>query len=301
MARDGQSQALEIGEVMSKAKEILSGKEVGFPYSLSRWTDVCIDKWEWFLASLKIGHFIGFHPTEAIPYRWSLRPDDVLGLIFWTKDPNNLIWSNITDRGYNIKAHITVTGWEEVEGKAPKLGPAINSLGMAASILGPKNVYWRFSPVPMLPHSVVVERFGQILAIASNEGIDRVYLSFLQENDRIPETRSEVDRLNILLELAELAQGRGVKIHLCNEDRLLLEYPNVHPNLDSGVCAPPEDFSLPGYSKPASEGCGCVLMVDPFTVNESCSVGCKYCYAGVSDFSPKRRDTTKQRSLPVTR
>jgi hypothetical protein len=288
---------------MSKAKEVLSGKEVGFPYSFSRWTDVCCStgKWEWFQESLKNGYFIGFHPTEAIPYRWSLRPDDVLGLIFWTKDPSNLIWSNVVDRGYNIKAHITVTGWEEVEGKAPKLGDAINSLGMAINILGSKNVYWRFSPVPMLPHSVIVEWFGQILAIASNEGLDRVYLSFLQENDLMPEIRSEVDRLNILLELAELSQSKGVKIYLCNEDRLLLGHPNAHPNLDSGVCAPPEDFSLSGYAKPASEGCGCVLMVDPFTVNESCSVGCKYCYSSVKDFSPKRRDTTKQRVLPLVK
>jgi hypothetical protein len=288
---------------MSKAKEILSGKEVGFPYSFSRWTDVCCStgKWDWLQASLKNGYFIGFHPTEAIPYRWSLRPDDVLGLIFWTKDPSNLIWSNVMDRGYNIKAHITVTGWMEVEGKAPKLGDAINSLAMAAHILGPKNVYWRFSPVPILPHPVIVARFEQIAAMASSEGIDRVYLSFLQENDLMPETRSEVDRLNILLELSEVAQRRGIKIFLCNEDRLLIGHPKVHPNLDSGVCAPPEDFELTGYSKPTSEGCGCVLMVDPFTVNESCSVGCKYCYAGVKDFSPKRRDTTKQRSLPITK
>jgi len=205
------------------------------------------------------------------------------------------------DRGYTIKAHITVTGWVEVEGKAPKLGDAINSLATAAHILGPKNVYWRYSPVPILPHPVIVARFEQIAAMAASEGVDRVYLSFLQENDLMPETRTEVDRLNILLELAEVAQRRGIKIYLCNEDRLLLGHPNAHPNLDSGVCAPPEDFALAGYEKPASEGCGCVLMVDPFTVNESCSVGCKYCYAGVKDFSPKRRNTTKQRSLPITK
>ena len=286
---------------MSKAKEILSGRELGLPYSFSRWTDVCIDKWDFFLASIKAGHFIGFHPTEAIPYRWSLRPDDVLGLIFWTKDPSNLVWSNIIDRGYNIKAHVTVTGWGEVEGKAPKLGQAINSLATAANLLGPKNVYWRFSPVPLLPHPVIVARFDQIAVMAAEEGIDRVYLSFLQPNDRMPETRSEMDRLNILLELAEVAQTRNIKVYLCNEDQLLLGHPDVHPNLDSGVCAPPEDFSLPGYAKPDSEGCGCVLMVDPFTVNEACSVGCSYCYAGAADFSPKRRDTTRRSSLPITR
>jgi hypothetical protein len=220
---------------------------------------------------------VAFSPVDCTPYRWSLRPDDVLGLIFWTKDPTNLIFSNLLERGYNIKCHITATGWKEAEGRAPDLREAANKLAMAARILGPKNVYWRFSPVPVLPHPEVISRFGIILAMAASEGIDRVYLSFLQPNDLMPETRTEQDRLNLLVEMAEVAQGHGVKVYLCNEDRLLVGYPDLHMNVTSGVCAPPEDFSLPGRSKPNSEGCGCVLMVDPFTINESCSVGCQYC------------------------
>jgi hypothetical protein len=285
---------------MSQPKQVLSGREKGFPYSFSRWTDLPIDKWDWFMECISKGYFLGFHPIEAIPYNWSLRPDDVLGLIFWTKDPTNLMWSRLYERGYNIKAHITVTGWKEVEGKAPDHRRGAINLALAAHLLGPKNVYWRFSPVPILPHPVIVERFDCIAAQAAEEGLDRVYVSFLQENDRMPETRTEQDRLNILVELAEVAATRRIKVYLCNEDRLLLGHPNIHQNLSSGVCAPPEDFALPGLSKPASEGCGCVLMVDPFTVNESCSVGCKYCYAGVKEFSPKRRDTTRQR-LPLVR
>jgi hypothetical protein len=283
---------------MTKPKVILSGREQGLPYSLSRWTDVPIDKWDWFMEAIKEGSMIAFSPVDCTPYRWSLRPDDVLGLIFWTKDPTNLIFSNLPERGYNIKCHITATGWKEVEGRAPNLREAANKLAMAARILGPRNVYWRFSPVPVLPHPEVVSRFGTILAMAASEGIDRVYLSFLQPNDLMPETRTEQDRLNLLVEMAELAQGHGVKVYLCNEDRLLVGYPGLHPNVSSGVCAPPEDFSLPGRSMPNSEGCGCVLMVDPFTINESCSVGCKYCYASDKSLSHKRRDTTKSR-LPV--
>lgn len=274
-----------------------SGRTEGLPYSLSRWTDVPAAKWEWFQESFRAKKMVGFDPRTAIPSEWSLRPDDTLGLVFWTKDPTNLIFDAPWLRAYRVKVHVTATGWEEVEKGAPDLREGANLVGMAASIFGPENVTWRFSPVPDVPD--VAERFSTILAMASEYGVKSVYLSFLQENDLLPETRSEQDRLNVLVQVAEAAAHRGVRVYLCAEDRLLMGHPDLHPNLASGVCAPPEDFALPNRERPPSEGCGCVLMVDPFTVNESCTMGCAYCYAGDKNSAQKKRNTT--RSLPVVR
>lgn len=257
----------------------LSGKELNFPYSLSRYTDVPIDKWDFFKAIMKQGEMLGFHPEQMVPYRWSLRADDTLGLIFWTKDPTNVMFEGLPEKGYTVKLHVTVTGWEEVERKAPGLNEGANKLAMAHSILGADSVIWRFSPIPMLPQDELIRRFQLILARSSDQGLKRVYASFLQPNDLMPETRSELDRLNILVQMGDAAQQYGVKVLLCNEDRILANHPDLHPNVGSGVCAPPEDFALPGRDKPSSEGCGCVLMVDPFGMNESCSVGCEYCIA----------------------
>ena len=240
---------------------------------------------------------LGFDPTTAVPARWSLRPDDVLGLVFWTKDPTNLILDKNRLVGRPVKIHITVTGWEEVEKGAPSLQNGANSLLLASSVYGPENISWRFSPVPIVRD--VVERFDTILAMASHAGLKQVYLSFLQENDILPETRSEQERLNILAQVAEHGQNRGVKVLLCNEDRLLLKYPGYHPNLGPGICAPPEDFALGGRTLSPSEGCGCVLMVDPFTINESCTMGCTYCYAADKTLTDKKRNTT--RHLPLVR
>ena len=175
-------------------------------------------------------------------------------------------------REYRVKVHVTVTGWHEVEKGAPSLREGADKLALAADAFGPEHVTWRFSPVPDVPD--VADRFEAILAMASHYGVKSVYLSFLQENDLLPETRSE-------------------------QDRLLMGHPDLHPNLGSGICAPPEDFALPNRERPPSEGCGCVLMVDPFTVNESCTMGCAYCYAGDKNSAQKKRNTT--RSLPVVR
>lgn len=274
------------------AQKPLSGKELNFPYSLSRWTDVPIDRWDWFRELLKKREMLGWHPQQMVPYRWSLRSDDTLGLIFWTKDPTNVMYEGLQDMGYKVKVHVTVTGWEEVEGKAPPLQRAATNLAMAYDLLGADSVIWRFSPIPILDHAEVISRFHLILARTSEYAVKRVYASFLQPNDLIPETRSEMDRLNLLVQMAEVAQPYGVKVLLCNEDQLLKGHPDLHPNVSSGVCAPPEDFALPKRDKPPSEGCGCVLMVDPFNVNESCRVGCRYCY--VADLSGTRKDSSKE-------
>jgi hypothetical protein len=272
----------------------LSGRELNFPYSFSRWTDVPIDKWRWFRELLKRKEMLGFHPEQMVPYRWSLAPDDTLGLIFWTKDPTNLLSEGLQDRGFTIKAHVTVTGWEEVEPRAPGLEEGANKLALAYQTLGEGSVIWRFSPIPILPQDEVLRRFHLILVRTSAYQVKRVYVSFLQENDLMPETRSERDRLSILVQMGEVAQQYGVKVLLCNEDKLLGIHPDLHPNVGSGVCVPPEDFALPKRDKPPSEGCGCVLMVDPFNLNESCGVGCQYCYAADRSGNRLRKDSSRE-------
>jgi hypothetical protein len=270
-----------------------SGATAGFPYSLSRWTDVSgsKDKWAWFREQLAQGYMMAFNPTTGVPQRWSLAPEDTLGLIFWTREPGNLIRDAALLAPYKVKIHMTVTGWHEVERGAPGLVEGSIWLTMLAHAYGPENVTWRFSPVPMVPD--VEERFAQILQSASQSHIRSVYMSFLQPNDRIPETRSPEERLALLGRLAEMAQAVGVEVLLCNEDRLLATG-NTHENLFSGVCAPPEDFQLGGRGKPASEGCGCVYMADPFSINESCSFGCLYCYVSDKGTAKNKRNTTKQ-------
>jgi Domain of unknown function (DUF1848) len=274
------------------APKILSGKELNFPYSFSRWTDVPIDRWDFFKKLLKTREMLGWHPQQMVPYRWSLRPDDTLGLVFWTKDPTNVMHEGLQDLGYKLKVHVTVTGWEEVEGRAPPLQKAATTLAMAYKLLGEDSVIWRFSPIPILDPAEVIRRFQLILARTSDYAVLRVYTSFLQPNDLIPENRSELDRLNLLFQMGELAQQYGVRVLLCNEDQLLKSNSDLHPNVGSGVCAPPEDFALPKRDKPVSEGCGCALMVDPFNINESCRVGCKYCY--VADSNGTRKNSSKE-------
>jgi hypothetical protein len=274
-----------------------SGLNENIPFSLSRWTDVPGDpgKWAWFKAQVAAGEMVAIDPRNAIPYIWSLRPEDTLGLVFWTKDPTNLIHDAAWLQDYRFKIHVTLTGWEEVEKGAPTIHKGGRLLAEAIAKFGHSKVTWRFSPVPLLASDEVVTRFRLIAPYAKDAS---VYLSFLQTNDLIPETRGDAERIQLMLRLAEVAEVWNIKVLLCNEDRTLLGVKSLPSNLAPGICAPPEDFAIPSHSKAPSEGCGCILMADPFTINESCTMGCRYCYAADKELSGKKRNTTRHH-LPV--
>ncbi len=249
-----------------------TGREERVPYSLSRWTDVCgsRNKWDWFKAVVSEGWMFAFDPRTALPSQWSLKPEDTLGLNFWTKDPTNLLADRELLKPYKVKIHLTITGWEEVEKGAPTLREACNLLTWTTLAYGAENVTWRFSPVPVVAD--VVDRFGRICVKASRAGVREVYLAFLQENDLVPETRGVREREELLKKLGERAAVFGIEVRLCADDHQLLQG-GSHYNVRHGVCAGPEDWG----GLPPAEGCGCAIMIDPFTINESCTFGCQYC------------------------
>lgn len=271
---------------------MLSGKAANLPYSLSRWTDVPAAKWAWMQEQLKQGWMVAFD-HRSLPGKWSLNPEDTLGLIFWTKDPTNLL-EEACLKDYRVKVHMTITGWEEVEKGAPSLDEAGELLLETSKVFGSENVRWRFSPVPLVEDAA--KRFARICKYARQAGLRESFVAFLQNNDLVPETRDVDQRLNLLEEMSNHASRYGLDVKLCNEDRSLLGYVPTSLNLGSGVCAPPEDFGLEGVPVTPSEGCGCGYSIDPFTINETCTFGCTYCYAADLGTAPKKRNTTR---LPV--
>lgn len=277
---------------------VRNGLEEHLPYSFSRWTDVPAAKWDWFKEQVAAGQFTGFDPRTAMPGQWSLNPKETLGLIFWTKNPENLIRDVKLLDAYvpQVAIHMTLTGWGEVEKGAPDIREGLKLLRQAVENFGIRRVTWRFSPVPMVDD--VLDRFEMIAHEASRIGLKDAYVAFLQENDLMPEARSRRVRVELLHQMANRAHG--MKVLLCNEDRSLEGEPRF-PGLDNGVCEDGRRFvhyPTVHSSDLKAEGCGCALAVDPFTINESCTMGCKYCYAADKTLSEKKRNTTKY-SLPL--
>jgi hypothetical protein len=271
---------------------MLSGRQENLPYSLSRWTDLPAAKWDWFKARLAAGSMTGFDPRTPVPIPapWSLRPEDTLGLVFWTKNPANLIKDAALLRPYRVKIHVTLTGWHEAEPDTPTMTEGAHLIRAVVDAFGPEAVTWRFSPIPMLPTASVLQRFWSIATSLRGMGLKRVYASFLHDNDLMPETRSQGERLALLWSMADLVNRFGFEVVSCNVDTTDLgSPPEVPKNLRKGVCEDGSTFGT-GLSK---DTCGCSLTVDPFMVNEACCYSCRYCYAADRSLSQIRRNTTK--------
>lgn len=260
--------------------KVRRGSSEGFLYSLSRWTDVPAAKWAWFRAQLAAGAMVALDPTTGLPDRWSLAPDDTLGLVFWTRNGRNLVEDARRLQPYRKTVHFTLTGWHEVEARAPQLDEGLELLSSLVSVFGVENVRWRFSPVPVVDD--VVERFSRIAARAATLGLKNVYLSFLQSNDWIPEPRTPEVRRTLL---ANLAAVTGLELILCGDDLSTGDCGGVR----YGICEDGARFA----STLKAENCGCALSVDPFSRNEACVYACRYCYAGNLATAPRKRNTTR--------
>jgi len=220
---------------------------------------------------------------------WSLYPEDTLGLVFWTKNPANLIKDAAFLRDYKVKIHVTLTGWREVELDVPSISQGVHLIRAAIDAFGPDVVAWRFSPIPMLPTHDVLQRFWSIADGLRGSGLKRVYASFLHANDLMPETRSQGERLALLWNMAEHIDDFGFEVISCNVDMTALgSAPQVPHNLRKGVCEDGSTFGK-GMDK---DTCGCIQTVDPFSVNEACCYTCRYCYAADRALSQIRRNTT---------
>lgn len=262
------------------------GRSEGLIYSLSRWTDLPAAKWPWFTERLRLGWMYGVDPRTGIPVPWSLDPVDTLGMVFWTRHGGNLVRDAKLLRDYQKAIHFTLTGWTEIEHRAPDVTQGLELLRGLVGAFGVDAVTWRFSPVPLVEDAVF--RFSRIADEASAMGLRRVYLAFLQENDRVPETRTAEKKRALF---ASMAAATDLEIVLCNEDREILTGRTgriAAGRVRNGVCEDGRGFS----DSPASEPCGCALAVDPFTRNEACVYGCEFCYAADASGSPKKRNTT---------
>lgn len=269
-----------------------SGLVEGVPYSLSRYTDLPAAKWGWFEGCLAAGQMIAFD-SSGVPSIWSLSPASTLALVFWTKNPSNLIASQLRLEPYKVLVHLTATGWREVEQGVPTIDEAGRLLIEAVKAFG--LVRWRFSPIPLLPAQMVVERFKYLLEYAHRAERKDVFVSFLQPNDTLPETRGVAERFELLNRLAEAAKPAGIEVVLCKDDRSFDDWQGAR--FEISPCAPASDFMRGAVTL---ESCACVAMVDPFTVNEACSYRCQYCYAGDKTLAPRKRNSVRG-SLPVLR
>lgn len=266
--------------------------------SASRRTDIPAFYSKWFLNRIRAGfcHWINpFNSQQVLEV--SLRPEDCLALVFWTRNPRPLLGHLDALQDHRYYFHFTINGYpREIESNSPTLDDAVASFRDLSAAVGSDRVFWRYDPIvlseglaPVCHH---LDRF-EYLARQLTGLTRRCYFSFvdrygkternLARVERVTGARfrepSSEERLELVGRMREVASEYGIQLYSCCGDDLLKAGVHKASCIDLGLiqtlCA---RQSLKLKKAPTRTDCGCVEAVD-IGAYDSCAFGCTYCYA----------------------
>jgi len=276
--------------------------------SASRRTDLPAFHAPWFLNRIRAGFCHWIHPFTAAVRRVSLRPADVLGIVFWTRNPRPLLphLESLRADGYPMVFQLTITGHgPPVESHNPPVETALAAAEEIAGKLGPEAVLWRYDPIvlsPDLTRRDHVERFARLARRL--EGVTRrctfSFVDFYGKTKRnlgrieaaagVPFDRPDAAaKVAMARELAGVAAGHGMALLSCCDDALVGGGVGKSRCVDPAAVAAVRGSPLPALpARPTRRDCGCVRSVD-VGAYDSCAFGCAYCYAVSSREAALRR------------
>lgn len=288
--------------------------------SASRRTDIPHYYARWFRARRKAGFaeyrtVFGGGPTGY--FRASLKPEDVLGYLFWTKfaGPFHAALKDLRKEGVPYVFQYTVNGsGREIAAGIPERGAVIKDfLKVAASLPGPECIQWRYDPILMstkgYDHAWHRKNLKEIAARLSGHtrvvnvsftepyrkaitkvpaGHDIIWRRVEKQRAGIfkkyPELRAAGEpELTLLHELETIARAYGIQLRVCC-NREYADFPRAQ-------CCGAELFAPYGPALqrqvsaikpgPSRESCQCVKSLD-IGMDSTCPGGCFYCYVTTS-------------------
>ncbi len=216
------------------------------------------------------------------------------GIVFWTKDPRNLVThpelrAVVRDCPAIIQLTITGmagTGWEPA---VPRPQAMADALAELSAMLPPGAIIWRFDPIIDTPD--LLQRFDSVLSLlaAAIGRPDEFVTSFV---DAYSKVIRRLARFNLQLPQTTMQRQRDIVRMLCNRS-----------GLEARLCCEPELLTLEGV-KPACcidarrfdrlygtafgllpkdygqrRACNCMRSTDIGSYQQACGHQCRYCYA----------------------
>jgi hypothetical protein len=270
--------------------------------SASRRTDIPAYYADWFMRQVERGYVTYPNPMSFKPVRLSLRPQDVLFIVFWTRNPHPLEkhldrLDELYQRAYYF--HFTINGLPKtLESNNPPLEFAISTF-LRFSERYPQQVFWRYDPIvlsDLTPPSYHVEKFGQ-LAERLRDATQRCYFSFVNWYVKVRRNFTKTahehgvhfrdadlaERLEIVRQLLPIAATHKMTLYSCCEDALC-----AINGVAKSRCVDIEtirEIAPARYRRlraaPTREDCGCYESRD-IGYYDSCPHGCIYCYANLN-------------------
>lgn len=265
--------------------------------SVSRRTDIPAFFSTWFFNRLKAGEALARNPMNPRQVsRLLLNPDTVDGFVFWSKNPQPMIFELKNLDPYPFYFQFTLTPYgKDIEPYLPKKEILVDTFKHLSDATSPKQIPWRYDPILLSPtytlpyHIDAFEKMARALCGYTNHCTISVLDSYqgIEKNMSALHVHSlkKEDMLVIAKAFSQIAKSYRLKLYTCCEE-ISLEAFDIH----HGKCIDGELLSqiggLPFESKKdpnQRKGCNCTQSIDIGLYN-TCQNGCKYCYA---NHSPK--------------
>ena len=261
--------------------------------SASYRTDIPAYYGPWFLRRLKAGFCRAANPYGGKPATVSLKPPDVDGFVFWTRNPGPFAdaLQELRARRLPFVVQFTITGYPRaLEAAVRKTDRAVAQFRSLARRYGPRIAVWRYDPI--LFTSITTPdwhaRNFASLADALRGSTDEVVVSLI---DDYRKTRRNLalaarahgftpipppgDMRSFLRGLAGIAADHGMKLTACTEPAL-----DIAPArcIDARRLSDIAGKEIAARRRGNRPGCLCDESRD-IGAYDSCAQGCAYCYA----------------------
>jgi hypothetical protein len=218
--------------------------------SASRKTDIPAFYTEWFMNRIRAGFCHWINPYTGQVYNLSLKPEDCVAIVFWTRNPIPLLpyLDELTARGFKYYFHFTIMGYPPaIETHAPALNQAIRAFQALSEHVTPDRVFWKYDPIlisHLTPPQYHIDRFGEIAGRLSGYTRRCAYswlIMFEQTQQNLAGLQSEngitIHNLSrhsqhkMLAEMVKIAQANDLQLHSCFSD----DYLHI-PGIQAGSC-----------------------------------------------------------------
>lgn len=266
--------------------------------SVSRRTDIPAFYSEWFMNRIRDGYVRWVNPFSGVIHQTSLRPEDVMAFVFWSKNyiPMLPYLDELDANSYRMLFHFTITGLPKVfEPNVPDAAETVLCARTLSYRYGIDAVLWRYDPIlisTITDHVYHINRFRE-LCIELEGVVSRCYISFtkpyakvmrnikLLHNETGIEYRDLLlnDRMEIANSFADIAGEHGITLFSCCGDYLVSGKIKKAHCVDAELLTRLYPEKVRRLAKmPTRDSCGCSECTD-IGAYDTCPHGCIYCYA----------------------
>ena len=265
--------------------------------SVSRRTDIPNYYSDWFIARIKEGFLYVRNPMNAHQVsKIDLSPELIDCIVFWTKNPANMIEKLEDLKRYMYYFQFTLTGYgRDVEPNLPnKREELIPTFKRLSEKIGKERVIWRYDPIMVSKRYTINYHLKAFEEIASSlaDYTENVVISFVDLYSKTQRNTKELDirqitneeMIEVAGEMARIALTHNLIIGTCAEQINLQKVGISH-----GSCIDKKLIErllgcklIVEKDKNQREECGCFESIEVGAYN-TCLNGCKYCYANLND------------------